>query len=218
MNWRYQNIVATTLPNKISISEIKRRYNAEEDNNTYNYSLISAPSFLSEEFESGTTYGTLMHETLQRIDFANYSQEAVTKIIDLLTDDARIKNSIIGKISKFANTRLFNEIASSKKIYREAAFNLNLKAEELYDVEINENIMVQGIIDLYFITQNDEIILVDYKTDNVQDEAELIKRYKIQLELYKRALEEILGKSVSKTIIYSFKLDKEIDILSCIDA
>ena len=202
MNWRYQNIVATTLPNKISISEIKRRYNAEEDNNTYNYSLISAPSFLSEEFESGTTYGTLMHETLQRIDFANYSQEAVTKIIDLLTDDARIKNSIIGKISKFAKTKLFSEIASSKKIYREAAFNLNLKAEELYDVEINENIMVQGIIDLYFITQNDEIILVDYKTDNVQDEAELIKRYKIQLELYKRALEEILGKSVSKTIIY----------------
>ena len=72
--------------------------------------------------------------------------------------------------------------------------------------------LVQGIIDLYYITKADELVLVDYKTDYVQNEEELISKYKVQLDLYKVALEQALQRKVDKIYIYSVYLNKEIDI------
>ena len=69
---------------------------------------------------------------------------------------------------------------------------------------------MQGIIDLYYINENDELVLVDYKTDYVENgkEAELIHKYNKQLELYKNALEESLNRKVNKVYIYSVYLEK----------
>ncbi len=72
--------------------------------------------------------------------------------------------------------------------------------------------MVQGIIDLYFSDEDNKLVLVDYKTDNILSGEELINRYTVQLKYYKKALEEILHTNVYKTFIYSFKLNKEIEI------
>jgi len=74
---------------------------------------------------------------------------------------------------------------------------------------------VQGIVDLYYINKNDEVILVDYKTDYVQNnnEQELIDKYKEQLNIYKRALEQALNKKVKEVYLYSIYLDKEIKIV-----
>ena len=77
-------------------------------------------------------------------------------------------------------------------------------------LELEENILVQGIIDLYYINKNNELVLVDYKTDFVQNENELIEKYKVQLELYKTALEEALQRKVDKVYIYSTQLEKNI--------
>ena len=77
--------------------------------------------------------------------------------------------------------------------------------------ESDETILIQGIIDAY-IEKDDNIILVDYKTDNVRDVESLIKRYKTQLLLYKKSLEMSTGKTVNDIFIYSFALGKEIKI------
>ena len=63
---------------------------------------------------------------------------------------------------------------------------------------------MQGIIDAYFI-EDDEIVLVDYKTDKVSPggEQDLIDLYHIQLEDYAAALERMLQKK-SKGNIYLF--------------
>ena len=76
----------------------------------------------------------------------------------------------------------------------------------------DETILVQGIVDLYGITNDNKIILVDYKTDFVQDESELINKYYMQLKLYKKALEEGLQREVSDVYIYSLYLNKEIKV------
>ena len=57
-----------------------------------------------------------------------------------------------------------------------------------------------------------EIIVLDYKTDRVQTEAELKDRYQEQLRLYTKALEQIIRKKVKEQIIYSFTLCKEIHL------
>ena len=80
------------------------------------------------------------------------------------------------------------------------------------EVSSKENILVQGIIDLYYIDKSDKLILLDYKTDFAKpgDEQILIERHKPQLMLYKEALESGLNKKVDKIYIYSTGLSKEI--------
>ncbi|MFR7442538.1 MAG: hypothetical protein ACLUUO_02365 [Sellimonas intestinalis] len=51
---------------------------------------------------------------------------------------------------------------------------------------------------------------MDYKTDWVHNEEELVKRYQIQLDYYQEALEKSLGKRVKERLIYSFALGREI--------
>ena len=70
------------------------------------------------------------------------------------------------------------------------------------------------MIDAYF-EENDEIVLVDYKTDRVPEdggEAVLLRRYEKQLELYADAITRACGIRVKEKIIYSFALNKSIPI------
>ena len=65
---------------------------------------------------------------------------------------------------------------------------------------------------MYYINADGKLILVDYKTDYVQNENELVEEYKGQLDLYKEALEQSLNKKVDKMCIYSVHLNKLIEI------
>ena len=60
------------------------------------------------------------------------------------------------------------------------------------------------------LEEADGLVIVDYKTDRVKEEAELTARYHSQLELYAKALEQITDKKVKETWIYSFSLEKAI--------
>ena len=64
----------------------------------------------------------------------------------------------------------------------------------------------------FYLLKNDELILLDYKTDFANNENELIDKYNVQLEIYKRALEKSLRRSVDKVYIYSLYLQKSIEI------
>ena len=79
---------------------------------------------------------------------------------------------------------------------------------------MDEDILVQGIIDLYYIDKNDNIVLVDYKTDYVEKGKEelLVEKYKEQLNLYKEALEKSLNTKVKNMGIYSLYLNQFIQI------
>ena len=85
--------------------------------------------------------------------------------------------------------------------------------KNLGDKYKNEKVRLQGIIDCFF-EYNGEIILLDYKTDYVSkdNEEELNKKYKKQLDYYSEALFKITGKKVSKRYLYSFYLEKAIEI------
>ena len=79
------------------------------------------------------------------------------------------------------------------------------------DEATGEYYLVQGVIDAFF-EENGEIVLLDYKTDWVSEEEPLIKRYKIQLDLYRQAIERLYHRKVSEVLIYSFCLDRTITI------
>lgn len=120
------------------------------------------------------------------------------------------------EIMEFLNTnvgkRMQNAARGQKHFTCEQPFVLGVDAKEFYpDQKKGEMVLIQGIIDAYF-EEDGEIIVLDYKTDRVQTEAELKDRYQEQLRLYTKALEQIIRKKVKEQIIYSFTLCKEIHL------
>ena len=94
----------------------------------------------------------------------------------------------------------------AKEIHKEEPFYINVPAREIFDEAAeDEMILVQGIIDLYYIDKEGRLILVDYKTDYLPDGDvnKLEEKYKVQLDLYKKALEGALNQKVDKAMIWA---------------
>ena len=87
--------------------------------------------------------------------------------------------------------------------------------EEQKKVRHEEDLtLIQGIIDVFWI-EKDGIVLLDYKTDRVQQAKELIDRYATQLKLYADALEQVFAArklKVKEILIYSFSLEQLITL------
>ena len=195
----------------------------KEEKQSENAVTFHKPKFLRKdetEILTNAQKGTLVHLCMQRLhENVEYDLPKVKELIqDLvtreITTDIEAKNINPYNILTFTKSNIWQELKNAKKIYKEKPFFINIPAKEIYGENLEEDILVQGIIDLYYINQQDEIILVDYKTDYVEKgkEHSLIEKYKVQLDLYKRALEETLRKKVSKVYIYSVYLGKEIEI------
>ncbi len=164
--------------------------------------------------------GTLLHLCMQKLDFLQeYNLEKVKSMIENLQKNEIITEKEAESISpnvilKFTQSEIFKDLKEAKEYHKEEPFYINIPANRVMNVSSQENILVQGIIDLYFIDKNDKLILLDYKTDFAKpgDEEILIERHKPQLMLYKEALENGLNRKVDKVVIYSTSLAKEIII------
>ena len=218
LTYSYPNKTSTSIPTKTSVTNIKQMKNETKKSDIIQ---LPKPEFLRNEEQeklTGTQKGTLIHLCMQKLDEKqDYNLLKVKELIEdlnkkqIITDKEK-ENINPYKILEFTKSKIWNELKEAKEIYREKPFYINTPAKEIYDEEIEDNILVQGIIDLYYIDKNDNLILVDYKTDYVQNEDELIEKYKEQLNLYKKALELSYNKKVSKVYIYSTYLNKQICI------
>ena len=159
-----------------------------------------------------------MHLILQKLDEnVDYDIEKIEELIVKLQNQNIITQKgkeAVNKndVYKFTNSNIWKEMKNAKEIQKERPFYINIPASEIYDEDIEEEILVQGIIDLYYITKDNRLVLVDYKTDRVNEEKELIDKYKIQLSIYKRALEKALNRKVDNIYLYSVYLGKEVEV------
>ena len=201
------------MEGKTSVGKLKEE---EKIKNT----IIKKPQFLSDTEElTGAEKGTLMHLCLQKLDFnKEYTKETLEEFIQklvadkiILSNQAKAINRF--KLLKFMNSNLVKRVSKAKNIYKEQPFYLKLKVDEVYKEKSNESVLIQGIIDLYFIDENDKIVLVDYKTDYANKEEELIDKYAKQLDLYRIAIERALKRKVDEIYIYSTYFDREIKII-----
>ena len=227
MMWVYGFVNSVTVPTKTSVTRIKELANEENivsieelEEKTHEQREMARPKFLNEE--QGVTSaqrGTLMHLCFQRLDHkSTYSRADIENFIRDLVNrkiitELESKSINVNKLVEYTKSNLWYELKNAKSVYKEQPFYINLKSGEVYNDGSNENILVQGIIDLYYINKENDIILVDYKTDWVQDgqEIALVDKYKKQLEIYSSALEKSLDKPVSKKYIYSVCLNKMIE-------
>ena len=162
-----------------------------------------------------------MHLCIQKMDERiEYNLDKIDELISTLKEKNLISQIEANSINKqklldYTKSKLWDMLKNAKEIHKEQPFYINIKASRLYDNisdKDDENILVQGVIDLYFITDEDKLILIDFKTDYIQNEEEFINKYKKQLELYKEALEQSLNRKVDMIGLYSLYLNKTLEV------
>jgi len=210
--FRYDNILSQT-PAKLSVTQIAKKVDVEKD--FFSISL-ERPDFIEKKLK-GNERGTAIHTFLQYCSFENAINDTEAEIWRLCDNGylSEQEASIIPieKIKAFFTSKLYNRIKNSVDVTREMKFMVALNELE-FDEETtnkfhNADGMIKGIMDLVF-EENGSLVLIDYKSDRTYNENLLIDKYKLQLNLYKQALEIITGKKVSEVYIYSVEMEKEI--------
>ena len=146
-------------------------------------------------------------------------KEQLTMILDEFVQSGTLRpqeREVVSeyKLWKFLNSTIGKKMqiaAKQGKLHREQPFVLGLQAKEIYaDSDKEEVVLVQGMIDAFF-EEEDELVLLDYKTDYIHFDAkeELTKKYKEQLKYYKKALESLKQKKVKEVWFYSFSKDMD---------
>lgn len=223
LEWEYPYKISCNIPTMTTVSKIKELEDIEKrkiQSETREFKQgKKMPEFMEEqETITKARIGTIVHLVLQKLnEKEDYDIEKIENLIKNLVQKGLITNKESEVINKndillYTKSDLFNNLKQSKKSCKETPFYFDISAKEIIKQEVDEKVLVQGIIDLYYIDKDDKLVLVDYKTDFVKKEEELVTKYSKQLEIYKRALQEATGKKVDRVCIYSIHLQKMIDM------
>ena len=173
---------------------------------------------------TGADRGNAYHRVLELYPYGTGTQARdVRRELQALQDKGKISElerkaiyapAIAAFLQSSLGTRM-EQAHAAGSLHRESRFVMGLPAREVYpESALDEPILLQGIIDAWF-EEEGSLVLVDYKTDYVQgEEAEEIlrKRYQVQLDLYRRALEQMTGRKVKESWLYSFSLGRMVSI------
>ena len=170
----------------------------------------------STPIRSGARWGTLMHEVMQWLPLQSYTRPTLKQALDnlalqgYLTDEER-KAISEKRVYDFFHSALGQRLLTAQRVERELPFSMLFPANRVYPEMLDgEELFLQGIIDTAFLEEG-AWVLVDYKTDRL-DEEDLVERYRIQLMLYKEALERLTPYPVKEVYIYSFRLERAIPV------
>ncbi len=228
LNYKYKKSDTEESYRKYSVTELKQKHieealkeNKDIHQETYNDEMFpespendtftdTIPAFMKEKTAiPATLHGTAVHRLFEIWDY------------DAETDMDNVKGFIVNAINRGLIDKTLADSVAPSEIYdfvnsdlaarmRKADKKDLLYREQPFVIELDGN-LIQGIIDAYFI-EDDEIVVVDYKTDRVNESKTLVDRYELQLDYYARALERILGQRVKEKIIYSTALVKGITL------
>ena len=158
--------------------------------------------------------GNALHQALQFCDFERLQRDVPAELDRLVAQSfiTAAQRELIReeKLQRFTQSACFKELLAADYYCKEERFLFPMEGKQLFEGGEGE-VLIQGVLDCYSVRGNSATIL-DYKTDRVQTEEELIRRYRVQLELYAEALKRVKGLQVQKKIIYSFALEKEISV------
>lgn len=229
-NFKYANEAAVHLPGKFSVSELKHEAIDEADNEAVRLVSVKADKPVmnledSEERNPGAERGNAYHKVFELLDYgvspdygsmkAFIHSLVLDKKMDVEYEELVNPNKLVVFLKTGLGKRM-KDAALSGKMYRERQFITGFPAETLKSEYsgCRDIILVQGIIDCCF-EEDGEMVIVDYKTDKVDEEnAENIlkARYSEQLKLYARAVEQISRVKVKECIIYSVSVNREIKL------
>lgn len=205
LQFHYERKALEGLASKLTASSL------DSIDNNFEYLTASKPAFMNKNGLTPAQRGTAMHTFMQFCDYKN-SKTDLENEIRRLTEAGFISSEqaeVLDKerLNKFFCGTFAKRMFDADRVYRELKLSSFVSAKDIYSTAFDDKILVQGIADCVF-EENGELILLDYKTDRVKDEDELLDRYKKQIQFYKKAVTKALGKPVKEAVLYSFYLGK----------
>ncbi len=201
--YEFENVLP--LAQKNSVSKIMA---SDDTYASYNYSpkQLTTKEHLSDIDKN--IVGSVYHKIFELVDFESedvYLQ--INKAIKEIKNKKLFEQNAIDLIDKnlvAKNIHALKQLTNGERVLKEHSFVMQIPYNEVEkNSNITDNILVQGVCDLV-IVRDKEIVLVDYKFSSLSKEL-LINKYSKQLELYKKALEYGIGKSVNDCYILDIK-------------
>ena len=220
--WRYPAAELAAVPAKVSVTSIVHK--AEQ-------TTLERPAFLSKDGLTAAEMGTALHAFLEHADFsalaaakaAGRLEKAILAERQRQVDRQLVAPEIaekldVSRIRRFVEGEAFAKICAADEVLRELAFITALPAEAVLAAQgtegvraEGEQVLVQGIADLVLVYP-DHLELLDYKTDRRKTEADFLRAYRAQLNLYALAIDKRFApKKVTYKGICSLELGKLIE-------
>ena len=233
--WNDQRLAASARPIKTSVTSLARQETLHDpmplsdedesmDEKRHSEEIVaplrmselpSRPAFMEEKHLTGADRGTMMHKMLSLIPLDSIRgmkgrdlmdklyQEASDLVMNGCFDQTEVNMLNFYAISSYFAGPLGQRMLASSEVHREWGFNLRINR--------TAGTLLQGIIDCAFI-ENDQWILLDYKTDRIDSEEAFVQRHALQLNWYAEALERITGKPVAELWLYSLGREKAYEV------
>ncbi|MGI6269703.1 MAG: helicase-exonuclease AddAB subunit AddA [Candidatus Howiella sp.] len=211
-SYRYPYAALGRLVAKTGVSRL-----AEAAAGDDTYAFTDRPAFLDHSGLTAAERGTATHKFMQFADYAEAAADLDREIARLVALRFLSEDEAGGlykdSLRRFFASDLYAEMQASPRLMREVRFIDELPAgrfdPDLPDEVRNEPVIVQGIADCIYEIDGGLVIL-DYKTDRVEEVSELRERYAVQLEVYAAAAEKTFGLPVRRCVIYSFYKNRNI--------
>lgn len=214
-----ENRISYEYPYK-ELSNTAIKYSASSINKTVEteYIATESPAFMGKNELTPAQRGTLIHRFMEKCNVLSLKGNVQAELKRLISEGVFTENEAkvvdLDKIEAFTSSDLYSRIVNAEDFHREKQFAMSLPLslvnEDFKDID-NEKVVVQGIMDGLIVNGNSGEI-VDYKTDKVSSEDELIDRYINQMQAYKLAAKECFGLDNVSVTLYSFSLSKEISL------
>ncbi len=211
-----------TVPAKVTATQLKGRVLDEQiaENAARPPRLRSLTQPRFRQAHRGLTpaeRGTATHLVLQYLDLSDPDVEGqlvrLREARKLTPEQAAAVD--VTALKRFLASPLAEEIRKARKVEREFPFTLLIGAEELTgQAAAGDQILLQGVVDCFFETA-EGLTVVDFKTDRVRNREELVQRsqhYQTQLETYSRALERVMEKPVTRSVLYFLHVGESVEL------
>lgn len=205
LDYEYRHILDTTLPQKISVSELKTKMSDSISSAPYSSNI---PKFIASSSYDGLSHGNIIHAVFQHLDYLKYTDHTSIRqnIESMIAQNKLAKNTLaianIDRLVSFANSAIINRMRKAAFSFKEQPF--------LYQLPQSEGrSLIAGIVDAYF-EENGKIIIIDYKTDSTKahTKIEIVDRYRLQIQWYSEALQNITHKVVTERYLYLYSIDE----------
>ncbi|WP_413628045.1 helicase-exonuclease AddAB subunit AddA [Fructilactobacillus vespulae] len=241
-NYQYDSATKTTAyqsvseikgqfddPDIIQLGSLVDQPNQVLKQTRYNSGSFATPKFLQTAQEpSASEIGTATHFVLAKVNvYERIDEESVQNLIDSFVSDGLLTKEVAPKINVAAIVRFYQSdlgkriLLYPENLKREVPFSLIINAGQLFsefENDAEQKLLVHGIIDGYFIDPDVGPVLFDYKTSFVNpghpdaDIAKITDQYRGQLNLYAKALADILQQPINKKQLYLLANGEFIDV------
>ncbi|MFA9560261.1 helicase-exonuclease AddAB subunit AddA [Evansella sp. AB-rgal1] len=234
LNWKYPYEKAAKHRSKQTVSDLKHQlmdeYSEKPFRSSFRSEYADRPKFLQKKSLTSAETGTVMHAMMQHISLQGQPnvESIEEKIFFMIENELITKEQSevinIDQVEQFFGSNVGKRLLSAQWVEREIPFSLGIPSSQAYpDWTENEDetVLIQGVADCVFKDESGKIILLDYKTDSITDRFKggfqeaypiLVDRYRLQISLYKEALEKSWNESIDEAIVYFFDGGHEVNM------